>query len=190
MSLSFHLDGCLSDRADGINPLSSVSRNACIPCSPTAEQNAWKYIFARSAIIEHMKRIDHPQGLVFTFESLADPEFRRYLDSTRPYFVMYHDGAAGRIKKAIKKRDWEAEGANERGNDGDTEGGDATDSPQVEYADTGLDGGLNQEGLLKAGIREWMSLGFSVALINEIVFKDSKVCVVITSLDTVIGRSR
>jgi len=139
-----------------------------------------------------MKRIDHPQGLVFTFESLADPKFRRYLDSTRPYFVMYHDGAdANHLQKALRKKpDWETGGANERESGGDTEGEDATDSPQTEYADSGLDGGLNQEGLLKSGIREWMSLGFSVALMNEIVFKDSKVCVVITSLDTVIDRSR
>ncbi|CAZ81942.1 unnamed protein product [Tuber melanosporum] len=153
-----------------------ISRNACIPFSPTAEQNAWKYLFARSAIIEHMKHIDHPQGLVSSFESLADPEFRRYLDSTRPYFVMYHDGAdAIHFKKAHKKPDWEAGGASERGNGNDTEGNDDADSPQTGYVDISLDGGFNQEGLLKAGIREWMSLGFSIALMNEIVFKDSKI---------------
>lgn len=191
MSFIFYLDGCLSDRANGINRLSLVSRNACIPCSPAAEQNAWKYLFARSAIIEHMKRIDHPQGLVFTFEDLTDPKFQRYLDSTRPYFVMCHDGTDARLlKKALKKPDWEAEGTNKRENGSDTEGGDTTDSSQVQYVDSGLDGGFNQEELLKAGVREWMSLGFSIALMNEIVFKDSKVWVVITSLYTVIDRFR
>ncbi|KAG0641019.1 hypothetical protein HOY80DRAFT_902973 [Tuber brumale] len=153
-----------------------ISRNACIPFSPTAEQNAWKYLFARSAIIEHMKRVDHPQALVSTFESLADPEFLRYLDITRPYFVMCHDGAdVNHFKKSRKKPDWEAEGASDRGNSNDTEGNDDTDSPPTGYVDISLDGGLNQEALLKAGIREWMSLGFSIALMNEIVFKDSKI---------------
>lgn len=138
-----------------------------------------------------MKRIDHPQDLVFTFEGLADPKFQRYLDSTRPYFVMCHDGTdASHSKKTLKKPDWEAEGANERENGSDIEGKDTTDSSQVECVDSGLDGGFNQEGLLKAGIREWMSLGFCIALMNEIVFKDSKVWAVIASFDAVIDRSR
>ncbi|RPA99632.1 P-loop containing nucleoside triphosphate hydrolase protein [Choiromyces venosus 120613-1] len=153
-----------------------ISRNACIPCSPTAEQNAWKYLFARSAIIEHMKRIDHPLGLVFTFESLADPKLRQYLDSSRPYFVMYHDGAdASQFQKAHKRPDWEVKYAGERENNNNTEDKDATDTPPAEYVDSSIGGGFNQEGLLKTGIREWMSLGFNIALMNEILFKDSKI---------------
>ena len=146
-----------------------VNKNACVPCTPSGKENAWKYLFARSAIIEHLKCIGPSEGFVFCFESLGHADFRQYLEAARPYFVMCHDGAELAVYGEYQEDGEEIkepEGEEDDGDDDLAEGGDSPD---------GAETGVEQEMLLKRRILEWMSLGFNVALINELEFRDSKV---------------
>lgn len=86
----------------------------CIP-SPISIKNSFKYLFARSAIIQHLlstsKTVtkDDPFS-IFQFRSPDDDGFQQYLARTRPYFVMCHNGAdiskGGRIQFSLRGFIW------------------------------------------------------------------------------------
>lgn len=65
----------------------------CIPSTAIGARNAWKYKFAREAIVAHLLNMGAADGSVASFKSRKDVEFQRYMGRTRPYFVVAHDGA-------------------------------------------------------------------------------------------------
>ncbi|KAI6898423.1 hypothetical protein KC318_g10339, partial [Hortaea werneckii] len=71
------------------------NRGLCVP--PTAsDEDACKYYLARSAIIRHMQATlpaSNPNVKINVFSTYESADFRSYLATSGPYFVMMHDGA-------------------------------------------------------------------------------------------------
>jgi hypothetical protein len=125
----------------------------CIPAWNVT--NAWKYVFARQAVIKHLGALKRDgDAFVFGFKSTRDEAFASWLEKRRPLFVMAHDG------EDILE-----------------------DTPEV--AD------VAKEWEIKAMIYSFMHTGrgYNVALINSIVWEDSKVLLSSKSIATLRYRS-
>ncbi|KAF2860397.1 P-loop containing nucleoside triphosphate hydrolase protein [Piedraia hortae CBS 480.64] len=76
------------------------NRDLCVPDS-AEEADVPKYLFARSAIIQHL-RVHLPSSTygvhVYEFTTYDEPRFRKHLAEHAPYFIMMHDGATSKQK--------------------------------------------------------------------------------------------
>ncbi|KAI5803279.1 DEAD/DEAH box helicase-like protein [Peziza echinospora] len=107
-----------------------------------------KYLLTRACLIQHLDRFSEASSnkSVFHFSSPQDAAFTEYLSEFRPYFVLAHDGA--RVKRA---------GA-------------------IADAEDGLKRHLDAEEQVFLGfIWDIMGRGYTVGLVNEVEFEDSKV---------------
>ncbi len=129
--------------------------NLCIP-SHVSVNNRPKYGLARSVIIAHL-RAHLPDGQasvkLFTFESLHDAAFMKYLRNNGTYFIMCHDGASTMSPPIL---------------DLETENADATNILSND-----------QERLCKVAFRQmiytFIAHGYNVALVNGLEWLDTKV---------------
>ena len=72
----------------------------CIP-RESSEEDAYKYLLARSILIRHLARPlsshddSKPRPRVFRFNSLQDEKLEEYLTQHTVHFLMCHDGDDG-----------------------------------------------------------------------------------------------
>jgi hypothetical protein len=94
-----------------------------------------------------------PELVVKTFDSIGSPEFEEHLRSVGVYFVMCHNGVV------------HADDGDDDEDEDEAGSGDEIDPDAAE---------AQRKWLLV--IRELMSYDFNVAMINEIEWRDTKVC--------------
>ncbi|MCJ1394369.1 hypothetical protein MMC18_007247 [Xylographa bjoerkii] len=122
----------------------------CIPPQNFAMKDL--YLLARSVIIRHLAcRLpgSHPEIEIHSFNSVHDPAFARYLETSAIYFVMCHDGAYAPVESKSKQTIM-----------------DAYD-------------GTWQRIALRMTIQHFIRTGFNVALVNGLEVKDTKVMAMI-----------
>lgn len=127
----------------------------CYPPAVSTE-NRPKFHLARSVIITHLRaRLSTADTNVklFTFYSLQDPAFRKYLHAHGTYFVMCHDGATSNSLAAL---------------DLDTENADATNVPSSEDE-------RRCKIIFRHMIFTFIAHGYNVALVNGLEWLDTKV---------------
>ena len=129
--------------------------NLCIPPAVSAE-NRPKYDLARSVIIAHLRanlKTSHTNVKLFTFPSLQDVAFRKYLRTYGTYFIMCHDGASTKTAPSL---------------DLDTENAEAINIESSE-----------KESLYITAFRhmifDFIANGYNVALVNGLEWLDTKV---------------
>ncbi|KAI7417662.1 P-loop containing nucleoside triphosphate hydrolase protein, partial [Hortaea werneckii] len=126
------------------------NRGLCVP--PTAsDEDACKYYLARSAIIRHMQATlptSNPNVKINVFTTYDSPDFRSYLATSGPYFVMMHDGAQPekRTGKHISAEDEVTE-----------------NSP------------IAQRVGFRRMVLQFIGSGYNVALVNGLEWRDTKV---------------
>ena len=121
----------------------------CIPSS-CAQSVRPRYLLARSAVLQHLVAHlgqVHPGVEVFRFVTYDNSAFKLYLESAGIYFVMAHDGSKPRAETKHN--------------------GKADEAP--------VDG-TKTVRMLRRMIFWHTLLGFNIALINEVEWRDSKVC--------------
>ena len=107
------------------------------------------YLLARSIIMRHLAchlPRTHPEIEVHSFNSVADPAFTKYMETSAIYFVMCHDGAFAPVKSKTKQ-------------------------PVIDAYN-----GSWQRIALRKTIQHFIRTGFNVALVNGLEVKDTKVC--------------
>ncbi|RMY56055.1 hypothetical protein D0863_13106 [Hortaea werneckii] len=126
------------------------NRGLCVP--PTASnEDACKYYLARSAIIRHMQATlpaSNPNLKINVFSTYDSPDFRSYLATSGPYFVMMHDGAQPekRTGKHMSAEDEVTE-----------------NSP------------IAQRVGFRQMVLQFIGTGYNVALVNGLEWRDTKV---------------
>lgn len=106
------------------------------------------YLLARSVIIKHFTYHlpkSHPEIKIHNFSSVHDPTFENYLESSGIYFIMCHDGAHTPIKSGMK------------------------------HSVLGASNESWRKVAFRKMIRQFISLGFNVALVNGLEVRDTKV---------------
>ena len=119
-----------------------------------------RYLLARTVMIHHLRSNlarSHPSIRVHNVPSMRSQEFEAYLAAAQPYFVMAHDGAdPSQLPKPGESRN---------ALNGDTSIHENTQSQSSH----------DQRTALRSSILDFLSRGYSVALINGTDWVDTKV---------------
>ena len=129
---------------------------------------ATKYLLTRDILVRHLQinlQTRQPSLQIKVFPSIQCENFTRYLAITGMYFLMCHDGAS---TGALSKNDW----AYDRvyGND-EIDAGDR----HTKFRSAAFGGQVRSKIGFRYMIYEFVRLGYNVALINGLEFRDTKV---------------
>lgn len=137
----------------------STNEKICIP-DDTSKNDEIKYILARIAIIRHLEAhlpAQCPAIRISKYPSYLDDAFRDYLTTSGAYFFMCHDGAS-----ISRKKIWTPPAK-----DGQT-------TSVVEQNEEGV-ASRAKRAACRSMIHNFMQNGYSVALINGLQWRDTKV---------------
>ena len=140
--------------------LSIDNAELCVPSAFSSLISKSRYLLARSAIKQHLLShltSSHPNIEVLSFFTYRVPAFQKYLESAGVYFVMCHDGS----HPAFELTDDNDTGDEDTDHEED---GKVTNMAEDRPADA-----------FRAMILWFAVLGFNVALVNEVEWRDSKV---------------
>jgi hypothetical protein len=136
-----------------------------------------KVAFAREAVRRHLERVLAGDGegemSVYSFRGIGDPKFKDYLEERRPYFVMCHDGEDIPLPEEEEEVETKKEEKEKEEWDESDEEGEKVEK-EVGLKEVDVIEGSN-EADIKSMVKRFMTMGYTVALINHVDFVDSKV---------------